>query len=343
MNRIWSWMEECAKGTLKYGPQAVLEFGGGASATRAGLGLVRGGDLADVAGREAAGVAFDALSGSVPGGSLLVGGVVGCLRGTGDLGTAGKALNRAAGDLSAWWGRARHRVWGESEEAIEDVARWVTGVFSTEKKRRAKRSPPTLEQALGLILAHLTGRGGSPNGLPPYQFEMQVSSGSKKGSWRTVHASWVLHTQIKAEMFGDVAGDWDAQRLYELLATMYLRTPQTWEPGARLTIALSRVGDWLIEADADTTIDRWPVFPGGEAELTRERLRVMDAEAQRPEQGVMATLKRVPELAQRAVDAVEGFVHKVTGKKDRDKDQAESQSGVRLPDFSNDNDDKEAA
>ena len=340
---VWSWMNDCAQGAIKYGPQVVIEFGGGYAVYRQARQAADGGSVLDVGKAAAATAAFQAASSYVPGGSLVVGGVIGCLRGTGDLAAAGRVLNRAANELVGWWGRARHRVWGESEDAIEDVARWVAGVFSTEKKRRAKRSPPTLEQALGLILAHLTGRGGSPNGLPPYQFEMQVSSGSKKGSWRTVHASWVLHTQIKAELFGDVAGDWDSQRLYELLATMYLRTPQTWEPGARLTIALSRVGDWLIEADADTTIDRWPVFPGGEAELTRERLRVMDAEAQRPEQGVMATLKRVPELAQRAVDAVEGFVHKVTGKKDRDKDQAESQSGVRLPDFSNDNDNKEAA
>jgi hypothetical protein len=332
--KLWSWMEECAVGALEYGPQAILEFGGGGSLTRAGLDLARGSSLSDVAGREAAGVAFEAAAGSVPGGSLVVGGVIGCLRGTGDLATAGRVLNRAAGDLSGWWGRARHRVWGESEEAIEDVARWVTGVFSTEKKRRAKRSPPTLEQALGLILAHLTSRGGSPNGLAPYQFEMQVSSGPRKGSWRTVHASWVLHTQIKSDLFGDSAGDWDAQRLYELLATMYLRTPQVWEPGARLTIALSRVGDWLIEADPDTTIDRWPVFPGGEAELTRERLRVMDEQAQRPEQGLLATLKQLPTYAQRAVDAVEAVVHKITRKKDQ-----EPSGGVRLPDF----DDKEAA
>jgi hypothetical protein len=336
MSRIWSWMNDCAHGAFKYGPQAILEFGGGGSLTRAGLDLARGSSLSDVAQREAASAALDAVSGSVPGGGLVVGGVIGCLRGTGDLGAAGQALNRAAKELSSWWGKARHRVWGETEEAIEDVARWVTDIFSTEKKRRAKRSPPTMEQALGLILAHLTSRGGSPNGLAPYQFEMQVSTGARKGSWRTVHASWVLHTQIKSTLFGDVAADWDAQRLYDLLATMYARTPQVWEPGARLTIAISRVGDWLIEADADTPITVWPVFPGGEAELVRERLRVMDEQAQRPEQGVLATLKRVPEYAQRAVDAVEAVVQKFTGKKDQ-----EPSGGVRLPEFSSD--DKEAA
>ena len=129
MNRIWSWMEECAKGTLKYGPQAVIEFGGGASFARAGLDLARGSSLSDVAGREAASLAFDAAAGSVPGGGLVVGGVIGCLRGTGDLAAAGRVLNRAANDLSAWWGRARHRAWGESEEAIEERLVRLRGVY----------------------------------------------------------------------------------------------------------------------------------------------------------------------------------------------------------------------
>jgi hypothetical protein len=200
--------------------------------------------------------AIGAAAGGVVGGTA--GGVYGCLANTGD-------LQRAGDELEAWWGRQQRTLERMADHAVDDVLDWITG--RPRKRARKRPTPPTMEGAIALILDHLTKRGGSPNGVEPWRFEVRAGRG-----WRDMAAGWPLHPSVRQELYGDAAAGWDAEELYRDIATMWHRTPERWGAGARLTVAMRRVGD--ARAAGVTVAEGWPVFPaeegGARARLAQE-------------------------------------------------------------------------
>lgn len=183
-------------------------------------------------------------------------GIYGCLENTG-------SLEKASEEVERFFRRQGDRAVEMAEDAIEDIVGWLGG--KKRKKNRKRPSPPRLDQALAMLLSHLVYRGGSSNGMAPYQFE--VKNKGKKG-WKVLSAAWPLNPSVITTIWGDDFIRVHPDEAYNALATMWSKMPERWPPGVRLTMAIKRVGDAYRVRDADTPhenmddfITRWPVFP----------------------------------------------------------------------------------
>ncbi len=233
-NQLWDWAKDCAAGAA-----AGSAVGGKVGAEAGAIGgAIAGGGVGAAPG--AAGAATVAAT---------VGGIYGCLQASG-------SLERAGQELDKLWERAKGSVTEWADDALDWISDAVLGRRRKKKKGR-KPSPPTTQQAMLMVLDHLERRGGSPNGVAPYIFEMPV----KGGKWRPMDIAWALNPSVIADLFGPEAVSderYEPRRLYNDLATLYRLAPNHWPPGVQFTIALKRVGDARSIGKMD--VKDWPLL-----------------------------------------------------------------------------------
>ena len=207
--------------------------------------------------------------GAAAGGSI--GGLYGCLTPGANPAEAFEAASRETG-----------RQWRRAKRIARRVYRWVAGLFGGGGSKKAKRKPkppPTFDDSINMLILHLSERGGSSTGLPPYQFELPTG---RKG-WQQTRASYPLHPSTRVALFGPIAGRWSATKLYAHVATMWNKTPRSWPAEVRWTVAVRRVGDFFVEAPAGADIVAWPLVPADEQaraiDLRRQLLEDMADDA----------------------------------------------------------------
>ncbi len=208
----------------------------------------------------------------------LVGGVYGCLFKPGK--SPLDELREKTSELRSWW-RTKERqgrnLWRQSRNLVRDVAGW----FGFGKRPEKKVTKPTLEQAVGLMLHHLTSRHGKRSD-GSYGFELQGTN----QRWYEIHAAHILSPSNLTALYGPGAAQWEPSQVYSHFAAMWNKTDPDWDESTRWAMSFKRVGDFARLATARQSIDSWPLYTQEESAAAIKNMLIKPLSEEHDRDGV---------------------------------------------------------